>query len=440
MASTLNVLVITFNCARQLLDPEIFARRLANALPESGHPDLVLLSLQEVAPIAYSFLGGSYLIPYFQRFHHAVHLAGNAVGGAKYVNVITRNVGMTACMAFVLEEHTENVQWIKAGGVGLGVQEMSNKGAVGFRLGYTIFNGDLLELTFVAAHFAPMEEALQRRNEDWANTVRRLVFTPTTTPTTTKDTTRQRPAIEEAESLLPNHPDHPNHQPQSLYTPTSHLLLAGDLNYRTSNTKPHPTTHLTFPKPPHHNPSPLLQTDQLTRELTANRTCHGLSEPPITFPPTYKFSQKAQIRARHDDATTTTWEWAKHRWPSWCDRILYLNLPSWMNDGEIQVTKYTALPLMPTSDHRPVIAVMEIPLKAIPAPGGARQADVEDVRTHPPFDLDPRWRERRKVARRKEIVVGLVAYFSLTWEGRGIVVALVVGALLGWYFIRGVVV
>ncbi|KAL8804257.1 MAG: hypothetical protein Q9200_005906 [Gallowayella weberi] len=441
MASTLNVLVITFNCARQLLEPEIFARRLANALPESQHPDLVLLSLQEIAPIAYSFLGGSYLVPYFQQFHHAVHLAGNALGGAKYVNVITRNVGLTACMAFVLEEHQENIQWIKAGGVGLGVQEMSNKGAVGFRLGYTISNGDVLDLTFVAAHFAPMEEALQRRNEDWANIVRRLVFTPTTT---TKDTTRQRPAIEEAESLLSSHSNHTNQEPQGLYTPTSHLLLAGDLNYRTSNTRPHSTDHLTFPKPDHQTPPPLLQTDQLTRELTANRTCHGLSESPITFPPTYKYSQKAQARARQEDDETTTWDWAKHRWPSWCDRILYLDLPQWMRDEvpgvEIQVIKYTALPLLPTSDHRPVIAVMKIPLTAIPAPSGARQADLDDVRTHPPFELDPPWRERRRVARRKEVVVGVGAYLSLTWEGRGIVVALIVGALLGWFFIQGVLV
>ncbi|KAL8699311.1 MAG: hypothetical protein Q9224_001472, partial [Gallowayella concinna] len=378
MASTLNVLIITFNCARQLLEPEIFARRLANALPDSQHPDLVLLSLQEIAPIAYSFLGGSYLVPYFQRFHHAVHLAGKALGGAQYVNIITRNVGMTACMAFVLEEHRENIQWIRAGGVGVGVQEMGNKGAVGLRLGYTIFNGDALELTFVAAHLAPMEEALQRRNEDWANIVRGLVFTPTTT----KDTTNPTTQIEETEPLLPNHPDHTNQQPHGLYTPASHLLLAGDLNYRTSNTRPRgTTTHLTFPNPTHQDLTPFLQTDQLTRELTANRTCHGLSEAPITFPPTYKYSKKAQRRAAASEDETTTWEWAKHRWPSWCDRILYLDLPEWMKQEkpnvEIKVKKYTALPLMPTSDHRPVIAVMRIPLQTIPAPG-ERQDDADE--------------------------------------------------------------
>lgn len=446
----LNILVITFNCGRQLLEPEIFARRLANALPVSDPPDLILLSLQEIAPIAYSFLGGSYLVPYFQRFHHAVHLLGKALDGEKYANVITRNVGLTACMAFVREEHRKKVQWIETGGVGIGVQEMGNKGAVGLRLGYTISEGEPLELSFVAAHLAPMEEALQRRNEDWKNIVRGLVFTPITTGHGPKTTEQQSPS-EENEPLLPDQPNSTDQHPHGLYTPTSHLILAGDLNYRTSSTRPHNTAHLLFPKPspdrPDHHQDPssllLLQNDQLTRELHARRTCHGLSEAPIDFPPTYKYSKKAQLRAEREEDTTTTWEWAKHRWPSWCDRILYLDLPPWARAempraAGIEVKKYTALPLMPTSDHRPVVAVMRVPLRAIPTPGEDEEG--ADVRRSPPFEIDRRWRERRTVARRKEVVVGVLAYLALTWEGRGILVALIVGGLLGWYYIQGVLV
>ncbi|KAL8728368.1 MAG: hypothetical protein Q9166_005412 [cf. Caloplaca sp. 2 TL-2023] len=435
----LNVLVITFNCCRQLLEPEVFARRLASALPEQ-RPDVVLFSLQEISPIAYSFLGGSYLVPYFQRLHYAVHLAGKALDGANYVNVITRNVGMTACMAFVLEEHRDKIQWIETGGIGVGVQEMGNKGAVGLRFGYRV-GEDVLQLTFVAAHLAPMEEALQRRNKDWENIVRGLVFSTTTTQKISKPAKRQL-FREESEPLLASSPDRTNQWPSGIYTPNSHLILAGDLNYRTSSTRPRGAAHLTFPKPvaDRHDPqqpSSLLQNDQLTRELKAGRTCHGLSEAPIDFPPTYKYSKKAQLLARSED-TTWSWNWAKHRWPSWCDRILYLDLPPWMRSEiprvGIEVENYTALPLMPTSDHRPVVLAVRIPLKAIPAVEEDHGAG--DVRLSPPFEIDSRWRERRISARRKEIVVGILAYLLLTWEGRTIILALVIGGFLGWVIVR----
>ncbi|KAL8674183.1 MAG: hypothetical protein Q9168_001434 [Polycauliona sp. 1 TL-2023] len=441
MASTeaLSILVITFNCARQLLQPDVFARRLSKSLPDSQRPDIVLLSLQEIAPIAYSFLGGSYLVPYFQRFRHAFDLVGKALDGAEYVHLITRNVGMTACMVFVLEEHREKIHWMETGGVGVGVQEMGNKGAVGCRLGHGIADGDdTFELTFVAAHLASMEEALQRRNEDWKNIVRGLVFTPTLIKGTTKHPKPQAPG-HESEPLLSEHEASTSQARRGLYTPTSHLILAGDLNYRTSSTKPSNETHAIFPQlnTGHQDNDSgfdsLLHKDQLSRECNANRTCHGLSEAPIHFPPTYKYSKKAQLQAEKEDEMTT-WDWAKHRWPSWCDRILYLDLPAWMRPRyKIEVEKYTSLPLMPTSDHQPVLMMMKIPLKPIHAP--ERDEGEEDVRINAPFDIDPRWRERRQVARRKEILVGVLAYLSLTWEGRTIVLALIIGALLGWFVV-----
>ena len=60
--------LVTFNCARALADPQSLAPTFFDALPkEAPVPDLIAISLQEVAPIAYSFLGGSYLKPYFDR-------------------------------------------------------------------------------------------------------------------------------------------------------------------------------------------------------------------------------------------------------------------------------------------------------------------------------------------------------------------------------------
>ncbi|KAK4697684.1 hypothetical protein P7C71_g450, partial [Lecanoromycetidae sp. Uapishka_2] len=451
--ATLKPYIITFNCGREPIKPPIFASHLFSALPKpQTAPDILVLCLQEIAPIAYSFLGGSYLVPYLSPFRHAVTLAGKALDDASYVNIITRNIGMTAIMVFVLRDQTAQVRWLETAEVGVGAHEMGNKGAVGVRMGYSI-GDDTVDITLVSAHLAPMEDRLQRRNEDWMNIARRLVFTPVSPTAVRKNTAQRLPqeSSSDAEPLLQTSPEEDSIPPMSgLYTPTSHLFFAGDLNYRTSSTKPSETAYLTWPQPtkdriaPEHY-SQLLPSDQLSRERIAGRTCHGLQETPIAFPPTYKYSDKARSLAdtkdNGGDSEGDTWIWAKHRFPSWCDRIQYLDLPPWMkttsSSAKIEVHEYKALPLMSTSDHRPVACSFSIPAEAIPEPSAENEEQAkDDVRIVPPFELDPHWRQRRETARVKEVVVGIASYLALTWEGRGILLAILVGALGGWAVVR----
>lgn len=394
---------------------------------------------------------------------------------------------MTAIMVFVLRDQTAQVRWLETAGVGVGVREMGNKGAVGVRMGYSIGGGSTLELTFVSAHLAPMEDQLQRRNDDWRNLVRGLVFTPVS-PSAVRSNTAQRLPQESSDDtspLLPAaSPAEDSIPPMSgLYTPTSHLIVAGDLNYRTAATKPSPNAHLTWPQPSSdpnakRHYSHLLPSDQLKREMQAERTCHGLQEAPITFPPTYKYSHEARSAAAanpqrqnndDDDDDGSHWYWSQHRWPSWCDRILYLDAPPWATSSSsekkkkketptttasrVEVQGYKALPLMASSDHRPVACSFSVPAEAIPDPpepnreeereqgeGGEQQREGEedgarkpvDVRLVPPFGLNPCWMEQREAARTKEVVVGMGAYLALTWEGMGILLAVVFGALGGW--------
>ena len=437
----LDTLIVTFNCGRKQVVPEVFARHLENVLQNSQPPDIIVLSLQEVAPLPYAFLGGLYLAPFFQQFRHALDHVGKSLGSVKYVNIISKNVGMTANMAFVLQEHSQQIQWMETAGVGVGVRGWGNKGAIGLRIAFSA-REHIMDLTFIAAHLAPMEDALERRNRDWMNIVRGLVFQPVSGKPTQKKSTAQAPSDESEQPLLSTTPDtSTSNRPSGLYSPSSHLIFAGDLNYRTSSTKPLPEDLSAFPQPTKDDSNPqhftkLLQKDQLSRELKARRTCHGLSEAPINFPPTYKYSDRAQSVAETQQ-DSSKWDWAHHRWPSWCDRILYLDLPSWMKAElpsplEMKVNAYTALPLMSTSDHRPVVLSLSIPLKAIPAPTGY---EADDVRIHPPFEIDPNWRWNRNVARAEEIAVGLVAYLGLTWEGNGVLLALLVGAVGAWAII-----
>ena len=338
------------------------------------------------------------------------------------------------------------------------MREMGNKGAVGVRMGYSI-GASTLEFTFVSAHLAPMENKIQRRNEDWKNIVRGLIFTPVSLTAVRTNTAQRLPqeSSHDTEPLLEasssSSPDEDSIPPMSgLYTPTSHLIFAGDLNYRTSSTKPSPDTPLTWPQPTtdtnaKQHYSQLLPSDQLKREMQAGKTCHGLQEAPIHFPPTYKYSDEARSMApsqQNDyDGSGSHWAWAMHRWPSWCDRVLYLDMPPWVRSknsaARVEVQGYKALPLMVSSDHRPVACSFSFHAEAIPEPSeDEEERGVKlDVRLAPPFGLNPLWMEQREAARTKEVMVGIGAFLGLTWEGRGILLAIVFGALGGWAVIRG---
>ena len=94
---------------------------------------------------------------------------------------------------------------------------------------------------------------------------------------------------------------------------------------------------------------------------------------------------------------------------------------------------YEALPLMASSDHRPVACSFSVPAEAIPEPDEEEERAAKlDVRLVPPFALNPLWMEQREAARTKEVMVGIGAYLALTWEGRGILLAIVFGAVGGW--------
>ena len=435
--ASLSLYLLTFNCARTLVQPNVFAPYLFHALPQPQYlPDILVISLEEIAPIGYSFLGGSFLTPYFNAFRQTVELASK---DTSYVNIVSRNVGMTAIMVFVRHNFVSRVSMLCTAGVGVGLQEMGNKGAVGVRMALQTHEDvdEVMQLTFVAAHLAPMEDALKERNENWKSIVQGLVFVP--------DASEKSIAQGEQEEDVPLLQDTQRESSSKggMYTSDSYLFFSGDLNYRTSETGPTREDIKRFPQPtadpsdPNHF-SHLLPKDQLTQQLRANKTLHGLTEAPITFPPTYKYATGLRFAPQGDDARE--WNWALHRWPSWCDRILYLDLPSWMRRNSaptaIEVHSYKALPLFSTSDHRPVALSLSIPLSAISPADGA----TDDIRMQPPFSIDPHWKARRDVARKKEIVVGILAYLSLTWEGNGLLVATIIGGIGSWFIISSMLV
>lgn len=418
------VYLLTFNCARTLVDMDSFTNHffgpMQGATPD---PDLIVVSLQEIAPLAYSFLGASFLDPYFSRFEQAIA----RLGSVKLEHVLTHNTGMTALMIFCKPDLASTIRSSQIAQVGIGEWGLGNKGAVGARLNFQAGRS----VTFVAAHLAPFENAWERRNRDWEAIVRRLVFTTdplssaTSTSRPSKIPSQAGPSGHEQEPLLASSSAKGGPEASGIFVSQSPVFLAGDLNYRTSDTFPVTDSHLTYPQPQASGVSslPALKgRDQLQRERSAGRTFHQLHELPINFPPTYKYSVKQSRSWPEDGTEPTVWHWAKHRFPSWCDRVLFSSYL--LNDpGVFKPQSYHALPLQRNSDHRPVGLAFELDLDSLPS--ASRDVSM-------PFSVDTSWSQRRASARRNEIVVGIIAYLGLTWEGNGLLLASAAGALGGW--------
>lgn len=413
--------IVTFNCGRAFIEPDVFGQHLLDAwddpLPnKSAKPDVIVLNLQEIAPIGYAFLGGNFVQPYFDHFKKAVSIttakASNSTDGESdsYINLFARHCGLTGLMVFAREDVADDLKSINVAEVGVGLSEMANKGAVGARVGWQRAGSDQATYTtFVSAHLAPFESEVQRRDQDYRDIVKGLQFTREDVRESRKDArgTDQVPLLAQETGSERASTERPG-----MYADDSYLFFSGDLNYRTAITKPNREDSQYFPQRVNDTKSEqhylnLLEKDQLTQQLQEGKTLHGLAEQKIDFPPTYKL-KTVQDKAVILDEDVSAWNWAEHRWPSWCDRILF----SSTDKLKVSPGKYSALPIFRTSDHRPVALSIAVPFEPIHNSGFEKQA---------PVQIDPQARSRRASARQKELVVGLAAYLGLTWEGRSLV-------------------
>lgn len=428
--------------------------------------------------MAQAFIGSYMLNPYFQRYESAVNVAAAKFTAEQerehhpkdrpYTLVAMRNVGMTGIMFFTRDPVV--VQSLQAAEVGFGAGDMANKGAVGLRVvcekkeAGSDSTPRRSELTFVAAHLAAMEWNLARRNKNWENIVSGLVFEdpkgfagrPSLQPTL-----QGSDESEEAQQALLGRDDsyYKALQDISIYKPSAHLFIAGDLNYRLSTTSP--TSGSVFPDVDAESPNyfdHFLSRDQLIAEKAASRTLHGLSEADIKFPPTYKLTlspkaepetELARIGDEQDDIDEVEWSWALHRWPGWCDRVLFLDTPWWVQEttGEkMSVTAYDAIPAVRSSDHRPVFLRVKVPmlepdgLMRIPTGpdnenelGGNQQRPV-DPRIKLPFPIDFQSWEHRAQVKKWESTIGWSMLISQSKQGIMLFVTVLLVSLGTWWY------
>lgn len=433
MVQQLQVYNVTFNCARELAESKSFGRHLFDGWKGADPPHLVVLNLQEIALIGYAFTADRLVEAYFERFRQAVKYAAQQYdkqghnAETTYSDIISRRCGLTAIMVFVREDFVDEIQHLAVAEVGVGLLQLGNKGAIGARITWRLPSSEFerMTTTFVSAHLAPFEAQIERRNQDYKDLVRGLVFTGEDARRSSESRSRHEPLLARRDNTR----DSERNEPCGIYSSDSHLVFSGDLNYRTAISTPSPSDVSSFPQPSssvrdERHFSHLLKKDQLSLERDSGRTLQGLLEEAITFPPTYKYRNSSD-RFVTLDGEMSRWEWAEHRWPSWCDRILYSQTQD--DTTKVTVSDYCELPLFGTSDHRPVTLSLKIPLRSVNDEGFTAKA---------PASINPQWRRDRDAARAKELAVGIGAYLTLTVEGR-ILLAAAISAILSGLWLSG---
>lgn len=209
---------------------------------------------------------------------------------------------------------------------------MGNKGAVGVRFrissSFGTEGGEIM--TFVCTHMTAHMRNLQSRLADWEQTVETLLF---------DGLNEQSPAA------------------SSIYA-TSHLFVFGDTNSRLDvpevDNRPLSYDTLVAQLATQEGREQAKNWDELRRETSLGNVFHGLREGNFwEFPPSYKY-----VIGEQNTFSTK-------RIPAWTDRILfttYLDSPTTPEVSYIEPLLYTSVPSYTTSDHKPVVALLRIPM------------------------------------------------------------------------------
>ncbi|KAM0787054.1 hypothetical protein ACM66B_006318 [Microbotryomycetes sp. NB124-2] len=247
---------------------------------------------------------------------------------ALYQKLHSKQLVGALIIVYVLRSQALHVSSIDSAHLATGLMGvMANKGAVGIRLRYKD-----TWLTFVNSHLAAFLNQTEARNQMFHDTVKGLTFQVDKTQSRDPWTPSLRPEMERAIGTA------------SVFE-TNHLIWFGDLNYRIDL--------------PREQVSRLLQQkawdllgpfDQLNLSRQHDLAFSGFQEADITFPPTFKFDKGS------DEYDTSE----KQRVPAWTDRVLWMSL----NDS-IEVMHYKSHPEIKLSDHKPVSALLKVPVHKV---------------------------------------------------------------------------
>ncbi|PCH36777.1 DNase I-like protein [Wolfiporia cocos MD-104 SS10] len=232
---------------------------------------------------------------------------------------------------------------LQSGSVGAGIMGvMGNKGAVALRVEYTPHSQCVGQrkpavLTFVNSHLAAFDEMYERRNADFQDLSKRLVFEPGMMSDTSPQQVMPDNITEGSRSVF---------ETDVLIWMVSVIGLTNysndsDLNYRINLSDSDIRGLLSS------EPDLIDDEIRLGLAIRTKKAFDGFCEHPITHLPSYRFSMGIVADHRGYDVK---------RKPAWTDRILYF--PSTMT--ACRQSNYTSHPEITMSDHKPVSAEFEV--------------------------------------------------------------------------------
>ena len=216
---------------------------------------------------------------------------------------------------------------------------MQTKGALG--ISFKFFGTSFL---FICSHLPAHDENNDDRKEEYENIISELDL---------------------PENLKPLKPRYENED--DVTDRFDVVFWFGDLNFRIEKTYEETRAFVKNIKVFSHDAvAPLLEKDQLTCGMKDGSLFRGFREVlPISFPPTFKYTIGSQ---EYDEE--------KMRVPSYTDRILVRSKKA----DHVTCSAYDSIRGIQTSDHRPVMALLEVHIKAgddtIPLNAGLFKRDI----------------------------------------------------------------
>lgn len=296
-------------------------------------PDLLVLGFQELDLSTEALLYATSTVKE-DAWVEAI-LAGLGERGILYEKFASKQLVGMLIVAIAKKSRLSCFSDIRFSTAGAGIMGiMGNKGATAIRMSYTPLAQEISPsptvLTFVNAHLAAFDEMIERRNFDFHDLSRRLVFDQT----------------DELDSnSYANTASETPRRPVGLFD-SDVLFWMGDLNYRIDLADGDVRELLTsFPGPG--NVPLLLKYDQLKMAIASGKAFTEFSEHAITHMPSYRYASNTPEDSLGYD---------RKRKPAWTDRILHMSAPS------VQVTQrsYCSHPQITLSDHRPVSADFDL--------------------------------------------------------------------------------
>ncbi|GFT46822.1 synaptojanin-1 [Nephila pilipes] len=233
----------------------------------------------------------------------------------KYIYITSTQLVGVCLFLFALPKHAPYISDVAVDAVKTGFGGATgNKGAVAIRL--ALYN---TSMCFICAHFAAGQSQVLERNADYQEISKKLSFPLGRT--------------------LDSH---------------DFVFWCGDFNYRIDLPNEEVKKLLKM-----ENWSTLLVADQLLNAQQSGQAFKDFIEGPINFAPTYKYDIFS------DDYDTSE----KNRIPSWTDRVLFRR-KKYLNEEATLPGKiiFYGRAELKTSDHRPIIAIIDIEVLHINGP------------------------------------------------------------------------